>query len=199
MTTPEIDTEGGNSRAKRLKAATREAHAGVDDGVMANDPFSSLERYGAFLKVQHDFHMDVDPLFRDPRLEPLRPDLEGRRRLHLIERDMQDLGLAPAAAPHSPMITPQASLPTVLGWLYVAEGSNLGAAFLLKAAAGLGLSENHGARHLAAAPEGRGLHWRTFTAALDEIELDDAQEQEVVVGAQAAFKRVHALVTAANG
>lgn len=199
MTTPDIDTESGDSRAKRLKAATRDAHAGVDDGIMAGDPFSSLERYGAFLKVQHGFHTDVDPLFRAPRLEALLPDLEGRRRLHLIERDLEDLGLSPDLSPRTPAITAEASLPTMLGWLYVAEGSNLGAAFLLKAAANLGLSESHGARHLAAAPEGRGLHWRTFTAALDEIELEPAQEEEVVAGAQAAFARVRGLVTAAYG
>ncbi len=64
-----------------------------------------------------------------------------------------------------------------MGWLYVVEGSNLGAAFLLKDAAKLGLGEEFGARHLAGAPEGRGLHWRTFTAALDEIELTEEEER----------------------
>ena len=76
-----------------------------------------------------------------------------------------------------------------MGWLYVVEGSNLGAAFLLKDAAKLGLGEEFGARHLAGAPEGRGLHWRTFTAALDEIELTEEEERRVVSGAQKRLRR----------
>ncbi|MDP1908319.1 MAG: biliverdin-producing heme oxygenase, partial [Hyphomicrobium sp.] len=79
------------------------------------------------------------------------------------------------------------------GWLYVAEGSNLGAAFLLKEAEKLGLSDTSGARHLAGAPEGRGLHWRTFVAALDAVTLSAAEEQRAVAEAEAAFERVHAL------
>ena len=76
----------------------------------------------------------------------------------------------------------------------MAEGSNLGAAFLLKAAQGLGLSETFGARHLAAAPEGRGLHWKTFTTALNGVSLTGAEEERVITGAQAAFSRVQGSV-----
>jgi heme oxygenase len=37
------------------------------------------------------------------------------------------------------------------------------------------------------------LHWRTFTAALDALELNEAKEARVIEGAQAVFRRVHAL------
>jgi heme oxygenase len=181
------------SRAKRLKAATNAAHERLDQRIMAGRPFESRERYGRFVAVQHAFHGDIDALYRNPRLERLLPDLAGRRRLGLIEQDMADLGVAPldvAAAE----LEGDADLATALGWLYVAEGSNLGAAFLLKEAAKLGLSENFGARHLAGHPDGRGLHWRTFTAALDAVALDQAGEDRLVAGATAAFRRVHALV-----
>ena len=76
--------------------------------------------------------------------------------------------------------------------LQQAEISRKHAAFLLKDAAKLGLTEEFGARHLAGAPEGRGLHWRTFTAALDEIALTVEEEERVVAGAEAAFRAVHA-------
>ena len=82
-------------------------------------------------------------------------------------------------------------LPEALGWLYVVEGSNLGAAFLLKDAAKLGLDETFGARHLAGAPEGRGLHWKTFVAALDAVELTADEENRMISGAEAAFHAVH--------
>ena len=70
------------------------------------------------------------------------------------------------------------------------RGSNLGAAFLLKAARQLDLSESVGARHLAAAPEGRGLHWKTFSGALDAIGLSTDEEARVIVGANDAFAQV---------
>lgn len=88
----------------------------------------------------------------------------------------------------------EVDVPTAFGWLYVAEGSNLGAAFLLKNAALIGLNEGFGARHLAGHPDGRGLHWCTFTAALDTLVLTPEEDVRASEGAVAAFRRVHRLV-----
>ena len=192
MTVIDLPTE--TSRVKRLRAETHDMHEALDQRIMRAAPFSSRERYGAFLKMQHQFHRDLDALYVNPVLDRLLPDLEGRRRLHLVAQDLGDLGLSAPDASEAPVFAAgqDADLPTALGWLYVAEGSNLGAAFLLKEAAKLDLSESFGARHLAAAPEGRGLHWKTFTAALDALELTPAEEERVNEGARSAFKSVRA-------
>ncbi len=182
------------ARAKRLKAATQEAHEQLDQRIMAAEPFASRERYGLFVKVQHQFHHDIDALYGSAVLDNLLPDLAGRRRLPLIVRDLADLGLQLPTPDGSAAFGSAIDVPTAFGWLYVAEGSNLGAAFLLKDVAKLGLAETFGARHLAGAPEGRGLHWRTFTAALDAHELSEEEEQRVIAGAVAAFARVRGLV-----
>lgn len=184
------------SRSKRLKAATGDTHERLDRAIMASEPFSSRDRYVLFVKMQHGFHRDIDALYDDAELDALLPDLAGRRRLPLIERDLADLGMEALTFDASPAFAAGTSLDlaTALGWLYVAEGSNLGAAFLLKDAQKLGFSETFGARHLAGAPEGRGLHWRTFTAALDAVPLSDEDEARVIAGAQSAFRRVHGLV-----
>lgn len=186
-----------SSRAKRLKEATHATHDRLDKSIMAHKPFESRERYGLFVKVQHQFHREIDALYENAALDKLLPDLAGRRRLHLIEQDLADLGLAVPSSNTSPVFAnaAEADLPTALGWLYVAEGSNLGAAFLIKEAKKLGLSETLGARHLAAAPEGRGLHWKTFTAALDNVPLTGPEEERVMAAGQAAFTRVHGFVT----
>jgi heme oxygenase len=191
------DTVEPGSRVKRLRLATAAAHDQLDRRVMAGQPFADLERYALFLQVQYRFHAIVDPLYRDGTLGHVLPDLDGRRRLALIERDILDVtGLIPGE--------PKKWLEPIdavggLGWLYVAEGSNLGAAILLKEARKLGLSEAHGARHLAGPPEGRGLHWRQFTTALDRIALEDEGEQRVAAGATEAFRFVHRLVGEAFG
>lgn len=183
-------------RWQRLRAATGPAHAGLDQRIMAADPFASRERYGRFLQVQHAFHRDIEDLYASVELAKLLPDLADRRRLALIERDLADLGLAPLAAKQPPACSRNTDIPTALGWLYVAEGSNLGAAFLLKEAAKLELSESFGARHLAPAQQGRGLAWRTFTGALDAIALSPDQEAAVDAAAIAAFERVQVFVEA---
>jgi len=181
------------SRVKRLKAATRDAHGGLDTFIMAAKPFESRENFGKFVETQYLFHRDLDVFFANGTLDGLLPDLKGRRRLAMIEQDLADLGLAipETGAARFTDETPF-DLPQAMGWLYVVEGSNLGAAFLLKDAAKLGLTEEFGARHLAGAPEGRGLHWRTFTAAVDEISLTVEEEERVIAGAEAAFRAVHA-------
>lgn len=186
----DIDT---NSRVKRMRAATHAAHAALDGFIMQAKPFEGRENFARFVQTQYLFHRDLSALFSDPRLDALLPDLAGRNRLAMVEQDLADLGVERPEA-DEPVFASGAEpdLAEALGWLYVVEGSNLGAAFLLKYAANLGLDENFGARHLAGAPEGRGLHWRTFIAALDEIELDEAAEARAVAGAEAAFRRVHA-------
>jgi heme oxygenase len=159
---------------------------------MAAAAFTSLAGYGRFVGVQYLFHRDIAALYDDAALRALLPGLSERRRLPLISADLSDLGLAlpetggPCAfAPDAPV-----DVPVALGWLYVAEGSNMGAALLRKEAAKLGLSDSHGARHLAPAPEGPAAHWRAFVAGLDATELTVEEEARAVAGANAAFASV---------
>ncbi|KSB91618.1 heme oxygenase [Caulobacter vibrioides] len=189
------------SLAKCLKAGTEATHDRLDKSIMAGRPFADRERYGRFLEVQYRFHRDIDGLYQRPELADRLPDLDGRRRTAQIAADRADLGLPDLADLPPPAFTADAEpdLATALGWLYVAEGSNLGAAFLFKAAAKLGLDETLGARHLAGHPDGRAAHWRQFTAALDAAGLDEAGEARAIAGADAAFSRVQAYVDAAFG
>lgn len=189
---PVQQSEQTGSLWERLKGETRSAHGSLDGRIMEGKPFADRDRYGRFLLVQHDFHQIVSPLYQHGELGKHLPDLSNRDRFAQVKQDLADLAIAePATAPAGDQ---SADLPTAIGWLYVAEGSNLGAAFLLKAARELGLSEEFGARHLAGAPEGRGLHWKTFTEALDTIPLTPAEADRVVAGANAAFTRVRDFV-----
>lgn len=177
----------------RLKSGSRTVHERLDSRIMGERPFESRQRYGLFVLTQYDFHALVSPLYQHADLACVLPDLRGRDRLAAVEQDLRDLELAVPGRPpaQSDFLI---DVPNALGWLYVAEGSNLGAAFLLKAAQKLDLSENFGARHLAAAPEGRGLHWKTFTGALDGMDLSAEEEARVIAGANDAFAKVLSFV-----
>lgn len=182
--------------SKRLKGKTEETHDRLDKRIMAADPFGDRDRYGRFLRVQRQFHRDVDALYDRADLAGIIPDLNGRRRLAAVERDLADLGVAAPDPDGAPRFVrgDGESLAAAIGWLYVVEGSNLGAAFLFKAAAKLELNETFGARHLAGHPDGRAAHWRSFTGAIDGLSLSDEDEARAVAAARAAFERVHALV-----
>ncbi len=178
------------NRAKRLKAATTQAHEAVDTTVMSAQPFASREKYERFLRFQYRLHRNVEPLYAAPALQSLLPELADRSRLDALEQDFADLGfLLPLAE-----AGPDRPLAEALGWLYVVEGSNMGAAFLAKEAANIGLSEEFGARHLAGHADGRGLHWCRFTAGLDAVSLTEDQEKTTEAAATAAFNHVLELV-----
>lgn len=183
------DLEAPN-RAKRLKAASAAAHERVDSGVMLAAPFADRAHYERFLRFQYRLHRRVETLYADEALQPLLPDLAARSRLAALEQDFADLGLTPPVAEDGPAL----GKAEALGWLYVVEGSNMGAAILAKEAAKMGFSAEHGARHLSGHPEGRALHWRRFTAALDAVELTPEEETRIEAAATAAFNHVEALI-----
>ncbi|WP_283180202.1 biliverdin-producing heme oxygenase [Gemmobacter sp. 24YEA27] len=187
---------GTYGRARRLREATHSTHERLDAAIMAARPFESVQNYARFLKVQSGFHRDVAPLYQDPALQQLFPGLAGRSRFAAVAADLNDIGLALADDKTLPPAGEGMDLPEALGWLYVVEGSNLGAAFLFKAALKMGLSADHGARHLAEAPEGRAASWRRFKEALDAVALSKAEEARAIAGAEAAFHRVRSLVAA---
>ncbi|MEX5487894.1 biliverdin-producing heme oxygenase [Pseudomonas fulva] len=179
------------SRCKRLKAATHREHDGVDQLVMAAHPFQDRARYARFLLVQHHFHGSLLGLYEDPHLNTWLPGLSSLSRFAAVEQDIRDVGQLPPALPTSVKVDPAHAL----GWLYCSEGSNLGAAFLFKHTQRLGLDEGLGARHLAAHPQGRALHWKAFVSAIDGLELDKQQEAGVIAGAIAAFEAYRTKVT----
>lgn len=170
--------------SKRLKAGSSSDHDSVDSLVMAARPFASLARYGCFLRVQHQFHGALQGLYQHARLNQLLPGLAELPRFAAVCNDLRDLGLT---LPEPPCPVQPVDHYHAIGWLYCSEGSNLGAAFLFQHSQLLGLSEQHGARHLAAHPDGRGLHWRQFVAKLDGLALDASQQDAAIQGARDAF------------
>ncbi|MFD2182347.1 biliverdin-producing heme oxygenase [Rhodoplanes azumiensis] len=180
------------SRWRRLQAATDAVHRALDARIMTGDPFRDRDRYARFLVMQLQIFRDVDALYADSALRAVFPDLAERRRLPLAEQDAVDIGLdlAPLDAP---AVVPPIDVPTGMGWLYVIEGADLGSPFLLQETAKIGIGEDFGARHMRGHPQGRGLHWRHFTEALDAAVMSEPEEARLIAGAEAAFARVNRL------
>lgn len=188
-----IVTEQTALLSQRLKTDTADLHERMHGLMERGQPFANRDNYACFVQAQYYFQRDVEHLFDDPALQAAVPDLQVRGREAASLADLHDLGITPA--PEN-IVTANITMPAALGWLYVSEGSTLGAAFLLKEAkANLGLSETFGARNLAAYPEGRALVWKRFVSFLDQPTLTEADHDAVIAGAAAAFERFGTLLT----
>lgn len=173
-----------NTLSFALREKTKSVHDRTDHRVMSMGLFSSLNGYRMFLLSQYIFHRDIMKIYEDETLLGLLPDLKSRNRLACIEADMHDLDLPTPPASSGDVIPFNPSV--AVGWLYVAEGSKLGANILSRMSLALGLTESFGARHLAPAPEGRGQSWKVFKTAIDGAELDRSM---CVAAAEEAFTR----------
>lgn len=183
------------ARSERLSSATDAFHQHLHTLVAAAAPFDDRERYAKFAGVQYQFQTEIEPLYRRDSLQALVPGLSARSRRTAVAADLADLGVAlPEATADG---AASRSDHEALGWLFVSEGSTLGAAILLKRAQALGLSETFGARYLAPAPEGRARHWKQFIEMLDGLALTPAEDAQVIAGADAAFRRFAERITAA--
>lgn len=186
-------------RSQRLNQLTHAPHSELDALVKSHAPFDTRESFARFVVAQYLFQSELQALYNDPQLIAIVPDLAERCRAEHARLDLADLDTAvPAAFPgavHNP------SLGAAMGWIFVSEGSKLGAAFLIKRAVGLGLSDSFGARHLGEPAGGRAEGWKQFTRILDGLELNAEEEAAAEQGAVAAFERFtellkHAYATA---
>lgn len=167
----------------KLKSVTHTAHDNLDHLITSYHPFTSKENYGKFLQLQEVFHRILEDIYKDNSFNETIPDLPSLARHDRVVQDMADLNIQPLNIDNLPKPTGTEAI----GWLYCAEGSNLGAAFLFKEAQALGLDEKFGANHLAAHPDGRGKHWREFSGYFNKFADDDEKIDKIVAGANNAF------------
>ena len=167
-----------------LRERTTATHAALDLRVGRLD---TRERYARYVRGIGGFRAPLEQALAGAALPAWfagwRPLALGRA----IRADMADLGLqAPdLAAAALPRLDDVSGL---LGVLYVLEGSSLGARLLFRQALALGMTERHGARHLAL-QTADGRSWRRFLTLLErhpEIDLERA-----VSAATATFALAH--------
>jgi heme oxygenase (biliverdin-IX-beta and delta-forming) len=157
-----------------LRAHTAPIHQRLDDTV---GELNSRDDYSWMVSKTFAFRAAVEPSLLDW-------DLWSVHKLaSLLRTDLADLAVDTPPIPHSQHIATAAAN---LGWLYVLEGSSVGARLLFQRAQRLGFNENYGARHLAAQAQGVD-RWRQFVTLLDE-QAAQFDRDGVLSGAQAAFE-----------
>ena len=185
-------TQRPSLRSQRLNQITHEPHAKLDALVKAHAPFETQANFARFVVAQYLFQSELVSLYNDPKLIAIVPDLAERCRAEAAKADLADLDTQ-VPAPVADAVQ-QPSKAEALGWLFVSEGSKLGAAFLIKRAVGLGLSETFGARHLGEPAGGRAEGWKNFVRTLDGLVFSAEEEAAVDKGAIDAFNRFTVLL-----
>lgn len=179
-------------RSQRLNQITNEPHQKLDALVKAHKPFDDVASFARFVVAQYLFQSELKALYTDPALKQIVPDLPERCRAEQAKADLADLNTEVPAPVAGAVTSP--SKAEALGWIFVSEGSKLGAAFLIKRAVGLGLSDTFGARHLGEPAGGRAEGWKSFIRTLDGLELTAEEEADLDKGAVAAFERFTVLL-----
>ena len=179
-------------RSQRLNQITNEPHTKLDALVKAHAPFETRANFARFVVAQYLFQSELVALYNDAELIKIVPDLAERCRAEAAKLDLGDLDTEVPAPVAGAVKNP--SKAEALGWLFVSEGSKLGAAFLIKRAVGLGLSETFGARHLGEPAGGRAEGWKSFTRTLDALQLSAEEEAAAEKGAVDAFVRFTVLL-----
>ncbi len=179
-------------RSQRLNQITNEPHQKLDALVKAHKPFDDVASFARFVVAQYLFQSELKALYTDPALKEIVPDLPERCRAEQAKADLADLNTEVPAPVAGAVNAP--SKAEALGWIFVSEGSKLGAAFLIKRAVVLGLSDTFGARHLGEPAGGRAEGWKSFIRTLDGLELTAEEEADLDKGAVAAFERFTVLL-----
>ena len=179
-------------RSQRLNQITNEPHQKLDALVKAHKPFDDVASFARFVVAQYLFQSELKALYTDPALKEIVPDLPERCRAEQAKADLADLNTEVPAPVAGAVNAP--SKAEALGWIFVSEGSKLGAAFLIKRAVGLGLSDTFGARHLGEPAGGRAEGWKSFIRTLDGLELTAEEEADLDKGAVAAVERFTVLL-----
>ncbi len=124
---------------------------------------------------------------------PVPADLQlaGRQRSHLLVLDLQRLGLAPDAIhalPRCADLPRPATLPQILGLMYVTEGSTLGGQYISRLVLQhLALDETSGCAFFSSHRAEVLPMWQRFCAIVRAEVADDLTQQEFVSSALSTF------------
>jgi len=179
---------------EHLRAHTADSHKNLESlpvSVSITSPNVTAEAYAHYLNLMSDVIKDTeDHIFA--LLENIFPDLEERRKSQLLDADLAFLNYTKTnfSKPFTNTIS-EFSIPFAMGILYVVEGSSLGGRFILKnLQSALGYEEN-GVTYFNGYGNKTGSSWKNFLNILTSYEATHNNGDQIVAGADFAFKAIH--------
>jgi len=154
------------------------------------NPEITIEEYALYLSLMHDvvknLEEDIYPVISD-----VIPDLNERKKAQLILNDLE-FTKSEKKQNHSPFDAAGISVPFAMGIMYVVEGSTLGGRFIIKnIQESFGFDEENGASYFGGYGNKTGSFWKKFLNALTDFETINNSEDEIIAGADYAFRAIH--------
>ena len=165
----------------RLRAETRPAHDRLEAEFDILAQCRTDAAYAALLALLHGVHSRLEPAL-DAVAPAVLDDWPERRKLHLLEQDLRQLGVDPERLPATGRLPQLTSPARTLGVLYVVEGATLGGAVIARAA------RPRPTRFLDAYGDRRAALWRGYRQQAQAWCAANGGEDEVVAGAADAFE-----------
>ncbi|HEX8429996.1 MAG TPA: biliverdin-producing heme oxygenase [Longimicrobium sp.] len=170
-----------------LRARTSDAHERVENALPLMNPELDGATYARVIARFHAFHAALEPrLAAVPGVDGLGLDLDARRKIPLLERDLRVLGKA--ATEGAPAIPEVGSVAAALGCMYVLEGSTLGGRVISRHLATLGIDPGSGGAYFSGYGERTGEMWRAFSDVIGSFaDENPGSTDEIVAAADATF------------
>lgn len=177
----------------RLRKNTAVSHTQLEELPVSKSimkPDVSSAEYITYLSLMHDVVKDAETnIF--PALSAIVTDMEERNKTMLIENDLKGLGHSKTAYTTLFEDVKNSSNAFKLGIFYVIEGSSLGGRVILKnISAVLGYDEANSASYFSGYGNQTGSHWKSFLATLVQYEDENNTGDEIIAGADFAFKTI---------
>lgn len=177
----------GRRVLRSLKEETTDLHEEAERYVRILDVDATLEDYRRYLATMAGFHVPMEAAVASHReLAAVGFDAPGRRKSHLLARDLSALG-APAWALCG-ALPDLHGLPRAIGAAYVIEGSTLGGRYVLsRLPATLEPVRARATAFLAGYGDATGDRWRAFGEVVERGVISADDEREAVAGARDCF------------
>lgn len=151
----------------------------------------SIDNYMAYMqKMKPVIRFSETNIF--PKIEEIIPDVHDRQKFHLIQKDLDFFAKdeTETTQPYKPFS--QASVPFMLGYMYVIEGSTLGGRVILKhLAPRLKINEDNGGKFFAGYKEDTSAKWKSFLQYFSNYAVTNNCENEIISGANYAFETIY--------
>jgi len=174
-----------------LRTATWPSHQRLEKRINFKARLETVGAYRRHIEKMWGFHAAIEPRFANGKFRECLADHEARRKMPLLERDLQSLGVSPAAIASLPMCptVPAVDDPaSAFGCAYVLEGATLGGQTLMPLVEKkLGLTAKSGAAYLSSYGEDVEERWRAFSAALNRYCATEQHRARAAASAAATF------------
>lgn len=186
-----MDNEQKKAFFQRLKLETADLHRQTENSrlsvALMSEPLTEKVYTDYLLRMKEVVAFYEKNIF--PALAAVIPDIEQRRKLSSVQKDLDHFNITTESSSFS--LPAAESTASLLGYMYVLEGSTLGGAFIYKHVnRHLNVTEEQGGAYFSCYQNQLSARWKTFLEIVGEYSLQKHQADEIIAAARLAFEAI---------